>query len=55
MRTEEEIRKKYEKFLKDNPTDWVYNPRVDETVKAWYQGCKATFEFVLSESEATND
>lgn len=48
MKTEQEIRDAYEKFLKDNPKEWIYTKAGDLT-QAWYQGYEQAMKFVLGE------
>ena len=46
MRTQEEIRDKYFKFLEQNPKSWVYNSK-DEKLIAWFQGYDEAMKYVL--------
>ena len=48
MKTEQEIREKYEEFLTENPKEWTYTQAGDLT-QAWYQGYEQAMKFVLEE------
>lgn len=50
MKTEEQIKEKYEQFLKENPKEWIYT-KASDLVQAWYQGYDQAMKFVLEEEE----
>lgn len=50
MMTEEQVREAYEKFLKDNPKEWIYTEAGDLT-KAWYDGYREAMELILGEND----
>lgn len=48
MKTEEQVREAYNKFLEENPKEWVYT-QAGDLIQAWYQGYEQAMKFVLEE------
>lgn len=49
MKTEQEIKSEYKKFLEKNPKSWIYSTD-DAGLIGWFLGFEAAIQFVLEES-----